>query len=204
MLAFHWQRNVISSVFVYPTCSLTSMLCSPSRIRVTACIICFPCELMIWSICYDKQETISLYVCVCVLQKADKIVILMCVFSCLTGLVESRFRSSPSVFMSTFVSGSDKSLNSCSVPSARTISTFTFWSAWNAMFYTNTHITHTINIYVDVLRYGNNTTKWELWCSVNSTELFFLPWEPKCRWPSELDCHFVWGCIVTRWPQILR
>lgn len=164
-----------SSVFVYLTCSLTSMLCSPSRIRVTACIICFPFELMIWSICYAKQETISLYVCVCVLQKADKIVRLMCVFSCLTGLVESRFRSSPSVFMSTLVSGSDRSLNSCSVPSARTISTFTFWSAWNAMFYTNTHI---INIYVDVLRYKNDTTK--LWCrlSVNSIELVFYHESP--------------------------
>lgn len=135
-----------SSVFVYLTCSLTSMLCSPSRIRVTACIICFPCELMIWSICYDKQETISL--CVCYrkpirLSYSGKENTL--VSSCLTGLVESKFRSSPSVFMSTLVSGSDNSLNSCSVPSARTISTFTFWSAWNAMFYTSTHMTHPID-----------------------------------------------------------
>lgn len=52
-----------------PTCSLTSILCSASRMRVTACMICFPWELMIWSMCwwYDKswverkQERISMH-----------------------------------------------------------------------------------------------------------------------------------------------
>lgn len=38
------------------TCSLTSILCSASRMRVTACMICFPWELMIWSMCWRHKS----------------------------------------------------------------------------------------------------------------------------------------------------
>lgn len=57
----------------------------------------------------------------------------------LTRRVDSRLRSKPRVFINTFVSGSDSRRNSCSVPKQRTISPFTFWSAWNAMFLTHKH-----------------------------------------------------------------
>lgn len=52
------------------TCSLTSMLCSASRMRVTACMICFPWELMIWSMCWQhesQERRVSRRESVCVL-----------------------------------------------------------------------------------------------------------------------------------------
>lgn len=58
---------------------------------------------------------------------------------CLTCRVESRLRNSPRVFINTLVSGSERSRKSCSVPSTLNISTLTFWSAWKAIFYKNTH-----------------------------------------------------------------
>lgn len=74
-----------------------------------------------------------------------------CVCASLTGRVDSRFRSKPRVFISTLVSGSDSRRNNCSVPKHRTISPFTFWSAWNAMFLTHRHTqTHTLNHWVTV------------------------------------------------------
>lgn len=51
------QQSVDEHVFVF-TCSLTSTLWSASRIKVTACMICFPWELMIWSICCRSHHDI--------------------------------------------------------------------------------------------------------------------------------------------------
>lgn len=52
----------------------------------------------------------------------------------LTGLVESRFRSSPSVFIKTSTSGSDRSPKTCSLPRAVRTWALILWSAWKAMF----------------------------------------------------------------------
>lgn len=87
--------------------------------------------------CFIYSTSIRLFVC-------------MCVCVSLTGRVDSRLRSKPRVFISTFVSGSDNRRNNCSVPKHRTISPFTFWSAWNAMFltHTNTHVLYWHNLAV--------------------------------------------------------
>jgi len=51
------------------------------------------------------------------------------------GFVDSKLRSSPSVFIRTPTSGSDSNLNIWSVPSAWRIWDLIFCSAWNAMFW---------------------------------------------------------------------
>lgn len=64
-----WTVSILCSLVLYSakttqnrkgTCSLTSILCSPSRMRVTACMICFPWVLIMWSMCCQSKDEIHL------------------------------------------------------------------------------------------------------------------------------------------------